>query len=166
MRYDDVVQIRTPTLSDAAEIARIHTSVWRTTYGDSVPDYYTDDASVDRRTAQWSTILDTADPSQNVAVAVHDSSIVGFGHCGLDGDVRKLFSLYVLAEFHGTGVAQRLLDAVLTAEPTELWVAQDNVRAIAFYHRNGFTPDGSTESFPGAPDLLVVRLVRSRSWPR
>ncbi len=38
----------------------------------------------------------------------------------------------------GTGLAQRLWDAVRPEEPCSLWVLEDNLRAQAFYRRQGF----------------------------
>lgn len=156
----EAVIIRAPSIDDAEAIARVHTDMWRTTYMGVVPGVYLDDDAMARRHAQWSRVLGVADREQNVAVAVHDSTIIGCAHCGTEGDLRKLFSLYVRDAFHGTGVAQRLLDTVVDTRPTELWVAQDNLRARAFYTRNGFAPDGSAEDFPGIPGLVVIKLTR------
>ncbi|PZE62480.1 GNAT family N-acetyltransferase [Curtobacterium sp. MCLR17_044] len=53
---------------------------------------------------------------------------------------------------------QALLDTVLADRPASLWVAADNLRAHAFYRRNGFTPDGAESAFGPIP--RTVRLVR------
>lgn len=62
-----------------------------------------------------------------------------------------------LADLHGTGAGQLLLDAVLGDSPALLWVAKDNPRARRFYARNGFAADGAEEEAMG---LTVVRMVR------
>lgn len=159
MTRDDVV-IRRPSLSDAEEMALVQTTVWRSTYGESVPEAYLDADSVTRRTNHWQSVLGLHSVGHTVAVAELDSAIIGLAHCGVEDERRKLFALYVLDSFHGTGVGQRLLDTVLTDEPTELWVAQDNRRAVAFYHRNGFAPDGSAEDFPGIDGFVTIRMTR------
>ncbi|WP_230595774.1 GNAT family N-acetyltransferase [Rhodococcoides fascians] len=138
----------------------MHTEAWRTTYGGSVPDTYFDEGSITRRTQHWRTVLDPNQQGQNVAVAVVDSYIIGIAHCGLEDGRRKLFALYVLEAFHGTGVGQLLLDTVLTDEPTELWVAQTNRRAMKFYRRNGFEPDGSAQDLLGIDGYVTIRMVR------
>ena len=40
-----------------------------------------------------------------------------------------------------------------------LWVARDNPRAIAFYARNRFVPDG-TEQQDTMFDIPIIRMVR------
>lgn len=66
--------------------------------------------------------------------------------------------LYVVAERQGTGVAQRLVDAVVGAATArgviqiELFVAADNARAIRFYERNGFVRHGQLPRTVKLPD--------------
>lgn len=71
-----------------------------------------------------------------------------------------LFSMYVRAVWHGTGVGQALLDAVVGDEPAQLWVLEGNARAIPFYRRNGFSFDGVEYSDPLDANLIELRLVR------
>lgn len=76
--------------------------------------------------------------------------------------------LYVAEQYHGSGVAQRLLATALPWGPVHLWVLRGNERAIAFYRRSGFTPDGATKHDPrlGADELRMVRrAARSRARP-
>ncbi|MGA0567198.1 GNAT family N-acetyltransferase [Rathayibacter sp. KR2-224] len=94
------------------------------------------------------------------------SRIVGWASAGPardeDGPVqRELHGIYVLRDHHGTGAAQRLLDAALGNSPAFLWVLVDNPRARAFYRRNGFVPDGTTkvDTFGGEP-AAELRMVR------
>ncbi len=72
----------------------------------------------------------------------------------------ELVGLYLLAAHHGTGLGQDLLDAALGERPASLWMAEDNPRAVAFYARSGFTPDGARKVEPSWEDLAEVRLVR------
>ncbi|WP_236077616.1 GNAT family N-acetyltransferase [Rhodococcus sp. P1Y] len=162
MMSEDVI-IRAPEFTDAAEIARVHTAVWRSTYGGTVPEAYLDAGSIDRRTAHWQRVLRLHSTDHAVAIAELDSAVVGLAHCGVEDGRRKLFALYVLDDYHGTGIGQQLLDAVLTEEPTELWVAQDNHRAVAFYRRNGFIPDGVAQDFPGVDGFLTIRMMRANA---
>lgn len=71
----------------------------------------------------------------------------------------ELMMLYVRAAWHGTGVAQALLDGVIADRPCSLWVLEGNLRAQAFYARNGFAPDGARELYEGlgAWELRMVR---------
>ncbi|RZT64053.1 acetyltransferase (GNAT) family protein [Microcella alkaliphila] len=120
----------------------------------------------DVRTA---TAGDASAPTQRIAVAERDAAIVGFASSGLPLDAsdratgaeRQLYTLYVLAGHHGTGIGQQLLDAVVTAEDdTVLWVAKRNPRAQAFYRRNGFRFDGTVKPDDRVPTFLEARMVR------
>ncbi|MDJ0393278.1 GNAT family N-acetyltransferase [Rhodococcus sp. G-MC3] len=160
MTHDGPALIRPPTADEAAEIAAVHTAVWCSTFGGTVPETFLDAAAEARRTEHWEAVIGFGDREHTVFVAEQDSSIAGLVHAGTEMDRHKIFALYVLEAFHGTGVGQRLLDAVLVDEPTELWVAQNNHRAVAFYRRNGFVPDGTAEDFPGIDGFVTIKLVR------
>ena len=68
--------------------------------------------------------------------------------------------LYVLAEHHGSGAGQALLEAVIGDNPAFLWVAKDNPRARRFYERNRFTTDGAEAVYIQATGFMIVRMVR------
>jgi GNAT superfamily N-acetyltransferase len=61
--------------------------------------------------------------------------------------------------FWGTGVGQDLLDQAIGDRGCFLWVARDNPRAIAFYARNRFVPDGA-ERQDATFDIPIIRMVR------
>ncbi len=73
---------------------------------------------------------------------------------------RELAALYVRRAFHGTGIADALLDLAVGDGPCLLWVAERNPRAIAFYRRRGFRLDGHRGTIPAWEDLRIVRMVR------
>jgi len=72
-----------------------------------------------------------------------------------------LVSMWVRPQARGTGVAGRLVAAVLAraraagAAQVTLWVALSNDRARAFYQRMGFVPTGRRQVYPraGTTDL-------------
>lgn len=157
------ITVRPATAADADDIARVHATSWRETYGRFVAD--PDDSpwfDVGRRVAMWRAELAGRPSAYSTVVAVDGDDLVGFAAVASttgDATVRpeELTMLYVLAAAHGTGAGQVLLDAVLGDRPASLWVAADNPRAQAF-RRNGFRPDGATSSF--GPIDETVRLVR------
>jgi ribosomal protein S18 acetylase RimI-like enzyme len=75
---------------------------------------------------------------EEVRVALQDNLIVGLASCYLPD--RFLHSLYVDAAARSRGVGRALLDATRAAAggPLSLKVQKLNVRAIAFYRREGF----------------------------
>ncbi len=158
------VEVRPARVEDARGIAEAHVLAWQQAYSHLVPSEVLVGLSVEQRQLRWAQIL--VRPGLDVVVATVDGTIVGFASANSDGGVaepreRELESIYVVADQHGTGVGQRLLDAVIGDAPAFLWVADDNPRARAFYARNGFVPDGATKVGPvaGTP-VLEARLVR------
>jgi GNAT superfamily N-acetyltransferase len=161
-----VVNLRTATLSDAAAVARVHHTTWVTTYGAILPPEFWATATLERRTSTWERWL--ANGAAPV-VAEIDGEVVGIAMAGdaveqdhiLPVRGRQLYLLYVLAAYHGTGVGQALLDAVVPpGTGAQLWVAEDNPRARRFYERNGFVMEGARFVDSSTADLAEVRMVR------
>jgi ribosomal protein S18 acetylase RimI-like enzyme len=78
--------------------------------------------------------------------------------------ISELTRCYVLPAHHGTGAAQRLLSATLVSlpGPVRLMVNDQNLRAIRFYARNGFSTVGETSFQCGDDihrDLVMVRFT-------
>ncbi len=153
--------------ADARELTRVQVLCWKQTYSAMLPAGFFTPEHEASRLAQWRRVL--ADPACQVALAEgSDGGLLGFamaakpfGEAAAGLPVgRQLYSLYVLAEHHGTGAGRALLDAVLGTAPAVLWVAQGNARAIAFYRRNGFAPDGTTMTDPAIPGITEVRMLR------
>jgi ribosomal protein S18 acetylase RimI-like enzyme len=105
------------------------------------------------------------EPDGIVVVATGlDGAIVGFASAGPSRDEDaptewELYAVNVLAAHHGTGVADRLVTAVVAKRPATLWVVADNGRARAFYRRYGFGVEGATKIHEGtgAPEIRMIR---------
>lgn len=101
---------------------------------------------------------------ENTLVAIDGERVLGFV-CyggGDDPDTGEIFALYVLAAYYGTGLGRRLMDAGLErlrdCPEVRLWVLQGNARAIRFYEKCGFRPDGAEKELPA----LSAREIRMR----
>lgn len=90
---------------------------------------------------------------------VYDDGVVkAFSHIGGD-EVRRL---YVEPVLQGQGIGAALLDyAVRELGVTRLWALEKNERAIAFYARHGFFPNGEKRLEEGTEEYLI-RLERKR----
>lgn len=88
---------------------------------------------------------------------VYDDGVVkGFLHYHED-EVVKLFVEPVL---HSQGIGAALLDyAVREKQVTHLWALEKNTRAIAFYQRHGFVPNGELRLEEDTEEYLL-KLVR------
>lgn len=159
----DVIRPATP--DDAAGCAHVHHTSWVETYAELLPTSHWESDTFERRTATWQRWLDGG---AAVTVAEIGGQVVGIALAGSGRKVgdhepvrdRELYSLYVLAVHHGSGVGQALLDVELPLDtPAQLWVAEHNPRARRFYERNGFLPDGARYVDEGL-GLAEVRHVR------
>ena len=79
----------------------------------------------------------------------------------------ELIRIYVLSRWQGTGLGRGLFDAVLAhakasgAKRLVLSVYTKNVKAQAFYQRNGFTAIGPTTFKVGKTDYQDIVMVRA-----
>ncbi|WRS30881.1 GNAT family N-acetyltransferase [Actinomycetaceae bacterium MB13-C1-2] len=161
--------IRTPEPSDVAGLADLLVQAWNKAYRGLIPDTVLDDPHAwSRRHRMWSIMLAEADPERRIALAERSGKIVGVGvsqPSEEDPKIRSLSILYVLANEYGTGTGQVLFDAVIYPdEPSDLWVAEPNPRAQAFYRKNGFV-DGKTRTSEhwGIKEKQMMRLATASS---
>jgi len=110
--------IRAATPGHAAGCAHVHHTSWVETYSELLPAAHWESDTLERRIESWRRWLDGG---AEVTVAEVSGQVVGFAMDGTGRHVgdhqplrdRELYSLYVLASHHGTGIGQALLDAVL-----------------------------------------------------
>ena len=143
--------------------ANVHWKCWQVTYPGLMSQAYLDAFTLEKseeRAFQW---------RDNILVAKDGDRVVGFvgyGHHGPeDPDTGEVFALYVLPEYQGRGVGQRLMDAAfekLSACPRLcLWAVKGNDRAIRFYEKNGFHLNGE-EKFVSSISAGGVKLIQER----
>jgi len=110
--------------------------------------------SVDKREKGWLRTL--GDPTIDVLAVEVKNRIVAFSNFGplrdkdLDGDcVGEIYAIYALEEFWNRGIGRKLMDTSITTlremeySAVKIWVIETNQRAISFYRKFGFTPDGA-----------------------
>ncbi|HEU7002649.1 TPA: GNAT family N-acetyltransferase, partial [Streptococcus pneumoniae] len=104
---------------------------------------------------------------ENTLIAIGDLKVVGFISYGNFRDetiqAGEIIALYVLKDYYGKGIAQKLMKAALTAlnhfSEIFLWVLKDNKRAIAFYQKMGFTFDGQEKILELGKPIKEKRMV-------
>ena len=103
-------------------------------------------------------------------VAKDGDRVIGYAAYGAQEDAPgtgEVFGLYVLSEYHGTGVGRRLMQAALEqlkAYPVIcLWTLKENRRAIRFYEKCGFAADGQEQvnTRINAEEIRMVLTDRS-----
>ena len=165
------VQIRPAAVADAEPLTDLHLDVWEEAYGDLIAAEILLARRRERsdRVARWRENL--ARPANRSLLAWTDdgSRLLGFVSTGSGRDEPgdglpglEVMALYVRAEVYGSGVGHALLDAAIGPAAAYLWVLDGNLRAIAFYERQGFRFDGCTTSEQVGVERRMVRSVRSR----
>jgi ribosomal protein S18 acetylase RimI-like enzyme len=157
--------VRPAAPADLDMIVDCQARCWVEAYtGVVAAEYLNDPQRPARRKARWTARLAG---ERQVMVAVGSATpglaegVVSFGPSRDKPPVPEveLMSLYVRARWHGTGLADRLLDAAIGGQGASLWVFVANQRAQAFYRRHGFEPDGA-ERFDIDTGLVEIRMVR------
>lgn len=149
-----------PRLSDAPQIADLHVATWREAYAHLLPvDFFTPNR-VQNRHEMWPHILASPRDEWSVNIAEDDGMIIGFAMVGPSfGSDGQVYSVYVSAEHHGTGVGQALLDAPLGEGPAMRWGGPSRIRVQS-------RSTGATGSNSTAPSKAtqVDRGSQTRAW--
>jgi ribosomal protein S18 acetylase RimI-like enzyme len=148
------VTYRTATPDDAATLSALGTATFIETFGHLYSRANLDAFLVNHSAAAWAAEL--ADPDYAVRLAEVEGAAIGYGkigppHLPFDPGERaatELRQLYVLKDWHGSGVAAALTDWIMAtardrgAQDIYLSVFTENPRAQAFYRRYGFVAVG------------------------
>ena len=156
-----IVQAET---GDPNAIGLFQTRCWEQTYRGIAPDEFLDATTPQRRATRWAERM--ANGSRRVLMALSDDGLllgVASTTCAdeaVDGlPTLELSTIYVDERAHGTGVAARLLRAVLGDEDAHLLVFSSNERAQRFYSKHGFHPAGDSQTDRGTG-------LEERRWVR
>ena len=170
MATDDRYVVRPMRVEDAPAAGEVHVRVWREPYAADMPAALLAalDPVVSAQNIRVRLEVDDADARVLVAVD-DDGEVVGMATAGLTRDADaptewELYSINTVAAVHGSGLADRLLDATIGARAASLWVLGTNARAKAFYRRHGFVADGATKVHEGS-GRPEVRMVRGPQTP-
>jgi ribosomal protein S18 acetylase RimI-like enzyme len=133
-------------LEDAYDIGTLHVAVWRQTYSGVMDAEFLATIDVDQWRTDWVRQI-TNDHMTRIYVVKDtedNNRLVGFASAGPPRDTpapkpEELYVLNVDSSCHGSGVAQRLMTAVLGNLSAYLWVVDGNERAINFYRKFGFS---------------------------
>lgn len=141
----------------------VHWQTWREAYDDLLPPEFQDTMTLDR-----CRFFSQKYP-ENTLIAMDGKQVVGFISYGNFRDetiqAGEIIALYVLKDYYGKGIAQKLMKEALTTleqfSEIFLWVLKDNKRAIAFYQKMGFTVDGPEKILELGKPVKELRMVCS-----
>ena len=143
--------------------AYVHWKSWHEAYTGIISQEYLDKLTLEKcekMAFSW---------PDNIIVAKENGNVIGFVCYGDRGeeapDVGELFALYVLADYYGKGVGRKLMDVGLEQikhfSQVRLWVLKENRRAIRFYEKCGFQPDGTEMTSPNI-SATEIRMTLKR----
>jgi ribosomal protein S18 acetylase RimI-like enzyme len=151
---------------DVDEVLAVKDQGWREAYTHLFsPEFLAGLGDSAERTERWRRFL-AGDTGGRFAIARSQGRVVGMAGGGPpQGDTppapEELYTVYVIAEAYGAGVGRALVERVIGDRPAFLWVLEDNPRAIAFYRKLGFEPDGSRQFLTldgrAVPEIRMVR---------
>ncbi|MBO4872362.1 MAG: GNAT family N-acetyltransferase [Lachnospiraceae bacterium] len=137
--------------------AFVHWKSWHESYAGLVDPAYLAALTLEKcekLAFQWPDNLLVAKDGERVI------GFVGFGESREIPDCGEIFALYVLEEYQRKGIGSRLMEAgmrQLSVYPKKsLWVLAENRKAIRFYRKYGFRPDGSA----ARSDALSADVIR------
>ncbi len=158
------MSIRIKLMETDAEIrgkAFVHWKCWQETYPGLVSQEYLSKLTLEKceeKAFLW---------RDNILVAKEGERVIGFVGFGDHGpeepDMGEVFALYVLPEYHGTGVGRQLMDAALEKLASYphicLWLVKGNARALRFYEKCGFHLTGE-EKFVQSVSAYGIRMLK------
>lgn len=168
---DTDCSIREATPADAPAFARSQVDAWRAAYAGILAADYLAALDADRLTAGWERRLAEAGPGAKQFALCVGSDVVGWSGVGTPRDVveegmGEVHAINVSPDHWSRGFGSALFSrsvqelARLGYRRGYLWVAAGNTRAITFYARHGWHPDGVTkEDTRFTPALHELRVV-------
>ena len=143
--------------------AFVHWKCWQETYPGLVSQEYLSKLTLEKceeKAFLW---------RDNILVAKEGARVIGFVGFGNHGpeepDMGEVFALYVLPEYHGTGVGRQLMDAALEKLASYphicLWLVKGNARALHFYEKCGFHLTGE-KVYKQSVSAYGIRMLKER----
>jgi len=141
----------------------VHWQTWREAYDEILSEEFQEQMTLDKCRFY------SQKYPENTLIAMDGKKVVGFISYGNFRDetiqAGEIIALYVLKDYYGKGIAQKLMKAALTAldyfSEIFLWVLKDNKRAIAFYQKIGFTVDGQEKILDLGKPVKELRMMCS-----
>lgn len=169
--------IRRATPADARAIGALKVRAWRAAYASFLPAGYLADLDPAAEAAGWKRYLADRPATHRLWVARTAAGRPLAGYCRTgpaEGDdladlgaaAGEVYGLYLDPDLVGTGLGRELFGHAVddlrsrAYRPVCVYAYTPNVRAIRFYRKAGFEPDGVTRLDPDDPiGVPEIRLV-------
>lgn len=118
------------------------------------------------RETDWMPVLHSHEEDEGFLAGLLRTHVVRFARGGphrlgfMARQGEKVQALHVAKAARGLGIGRALLDEVKAVEPAvSLWTFQANIRAIAFYRREGFAEAERTDGKRNDERLPDIRMI-------
>ncbi len=147
--------------------AFVHCTAWKEAYAGIVDQSFLDGRTLELSESFARRAFDLGYAS---LIAVDDGKVCGFADYGpYRGDdlpdAGEVYAIYVLKDHYGSGAGPALMSKALESMPeardVAVWVLKDNHRAIRFYTRFGFRPDGEERTLKLGTEVREIRMILS-----
>jgi ribosomal protein S18 acetylase RimI-like enzyme len=163
------IEIVKPVLGDEIAIANLHRQTWLATYpnvgcGITPQDISLKDFTSEKKLEIWrQRIKDNRHVCNYLLVAKIAGRIVGFCSALKKPDYGEINTVYVLPEFQGRGVGQKLFTKSLawlkTKKKVFIKCAEYNHKAISFYEKFGFEKTGRPAADCVLPNGKIIKEI-------
>jgi|26BtaG_2_1085354.scaffolds.fasta_scaffold07613_3 ribosomal protein S18 acetylase RimI-like enzyme len=168
-----MINIRLTNHDDIDNIAKIHCQSWEQAYQNLLPKTYIDaNNNLADKAAMWAQVI----PQVNTTTLIAYDEIkrdVGFiSYYQKDKQVEfAITTLYILPQNQGKGVGTALMAAALQkmrqinpVALVSLWVLKNNLAAIRFYQRQGFTVSDEQEvEIFDLTEIIDIKMIKDLS---
>ncbi len=166
---ENKISLREAASDDALHIARLHTRSWQLAYSHILPAAYLLEKVPAEHIAHWKNYMAQPAKARGLVMLAECKGVpVGFVRAENVDDSSYgilLDCLHVLATHQGCGAGKLMIDAVRrwTRKQNQnlmhLYVLEGNLRAIAFYERNGWRFEGTKASFIDTTPVIDHRYL-------
>ncbi|MGG5461131.1 N-acetyltransferase family protein [Clostridium sp. B9] len=162
--------IRYAYISDAKDLAKIHSNSWKVSYKGIIPDEILDNFNIEKKQRYFERVI--KDGLEENAVILSNNEVIGFICIGKCRDTDKtdsygeVWGIYLLPEYFGRGVGTKLINWGLGElrnrgyKKVTLWVLEDNIKARKFYEKVGFKHDGTIKEINIGKSLNEYRYEK------
>jgi GNAT superfamily N-acetyltransferase len=165
------VEITSALQKDAKTMGKIMAACWKQAYRGIIPDSYLRTVTAQSRAkrfcadiplyperAYWMICADGKPAGVIILAPCEDNELP---------DTGEIMAMYLLRPYWRTGLAQKVIGRALEwmrdkgFRQAVLWVLEDNARALKFYRKCGFAPDGVKQVITLEAPLLAIRCRRA-----
>lgn len=144
------MEIRKATIADAEKIAQVHTASWQTTYCNILPAAFL--ASIPNAKKAESFENEIKRQEKELYCVHLGAELIGMFILQYHADRCEIVALYLLAKYQHRSFGKKIMHFIKNSckkqhlSEISLWVLEENLSAISFYQKEGFSASSLCKS--------------------